>query len=162
MHSAICLFPLSVYQVSFHSLLYFQRYAPDNLFIVKIRNGDNSVINCDRFMVLAFCTFSDDPLLMYQVSFNSLVFFQRYFADKLSSAKINNKSNSVNTVGMVTSLALCTFADGPLSMYQVLFRSFIYFQRYAPDKPLIAKMKKKSNSVNTVDSVFCCIVQFSS
>ena len=112
MHSAICVFPLSVYQVSFNSLLYFHRYAPDNLFIVKIRNGDNSVIICDRFMVLAFCTFSDNPLLMYQVSFNSLVHFQRYFADKLSSAKIKKRNNPLNTLDGVTILALCTSADG--------------------------------------------------
>ena len=31
--------PLSIYQASFHSLVYFQRYAPDKLFIAKIEKG---------------------------------------------------------------------------------------------------------------------------
>ena len=43
-------------------------------------------------------------------------------------------SNSVNTIGRVMILALCTCADGLLSMYQVSFNSLEYFQRYAPDK----------------------------
>ena len=54
---------------------------------------------------------------------------------------------------MVTILTLCTFADGPLSIYQVSFNSLVYFQRYAPDKLFIAKIEKGSRSVNTVDRV---------
>ena len=46
---------LSMYQVSFNSLLHFQRYAPDKLFIPKIQKGSNSVNTGDRVMVLAFC-----------------------------------------------------------------------------------------------------------
>ena len=46
---------LSMYQVSFNFLLYFQRYAPDKLFIAKIQKGRNSVNTGDRVMVLAFC-----------------------------------------------------------------------------------------------------------
>ena len=34
---------LSKYQISFNSLLYFQRYALDKLFIAKIKKGSNSV-----------------------------------------------------------------------------------------------------------------------
>ena len=49
--------------------------------------------------------------------------------------------------------ALSTFSDKFLSMYQVLFNSFLYFQRYAPDKLNIAKMRKGSNFVNTFDRV---------
>ena len=45
----------------------------------------------------ALCTSSDDNLLMYQVSFNSLLYFQRYVLDKLFIAKIKKGSNSVNT-----------------------------------------------------------------
>ena len=48
---------------------------------------------------------------------------------------------------------MCTFADGSLSMYQVSFNSLVSFQRYAPDKLFLAKIKKESSSVNTVDSV---------
>ena len=45
--------PLSVYQVTFNSLLYFQRYASDKLFIAKILKGSNSKKIGDRVMVLA-------------------------------------------------------------------------------------------------------------
>ena len=90
---------------------------------------------------------------MYHVSYNYLIYFQRYALDKLSIAKIKKESNSVNTIDRVMILALCTFADGPLSMYQISLNSLIYFQKYAPDKLFIAKMKKGSNSVNIVDRV---------
>ena len=59
----------------------------------------------------------------------------------------------VNTVDVFTIFALCTSADGPLSMYQVSYNSLVYFQRYAPDKLSIANIKKGSNSVNAVDRV---------
>ena len=49
--------------------------------------------------------------------------------------------------------ALCTSFDGHLSIYQVSFNSLLYFQRYAPDKLFIAKIKKGSNSVTTCDFV---------
>ena len=74
--------PLSKNQVLFNSLLYFQRYAPDKLFIAKIKRGSNSVNTGDRVAVLAFCTDSDGPLSIHQVSFNYLVYFQRYAPDK--------------------------------------------------------------------------------
>ena len=63
---------LSMYQVSFNSLLYLQRYAPDKLFTAKIKKGSNSVNTGDRVMVLAFCNFSHGPLSVYQVSSNYL------------------------------------------------------------------------------------------
>ena len=62
-----------MYQVSFNSLLYFQRYAPDKLFIAKIENGSSSIKTGDTVMLLAFCTSSDGPLSVDQVSFNSLI-----------------------------------------------------------------------------------------
>ena len=43
-----------MYQVSFNSLLHFQRYAPDKLFIAKIKKGSNSVNTGDRVMILLF------------------------------------------------------------------------------------------------------------
>ena len=89
---------LSMHKVLYNSLLYFQRYAPDKLNIAKIRKGSNSVNTGDRFwFLLAFCTFSDGRLLIYQVSFNSLEYFQRYAPHKLSIEKNKKESNSVNT-----------------------------------------------------------------
>ena len=60
---------------------------------------------------------------------------------------------TVITCDRVTVLALCTLSDGHLSMYQVLFNSLLCFQRYAPDKFFIAKIKKGSNSINTDDRI---------
>ena len=71
-----------MYQVSFNSLLYFQRYAPDKLFIAKIKNGSNSVNTGDRVMVLAFCNSPYSPLSVYQVSLNYLQYFKRYAPGK--------------------------------------------------------------------------------
>ena len=87
---AFCTFadgPLSMHQVSFNSLAYFQRYAPNKLFIAKMKKGSNPVNTVDMVMVLALC-YSDGPLSMYQVSFNSLAYFQRYAPDKLFIAKM--------------------------------------------------------------------------
>ena len=72
-------------------------------------------------MVLALRDSPHGPLSMYQVSFNSLVYVQKYAPGKLFTAKIKKGSNSVNTVDWVTILALCTSPDGPLSVYQVSF-----------------------------------------
>ena len=80
---------------------------------------------------------------MYQVLFNSLVYFQRYALDKLHIANIKKGSNSMNTVDRGLILAFDTFSDGPLSMYQVLFYSHVNFQRYAPNKLFTAKMKRE-------------------
>ena len=65
-------------------------------------------------------------------------------------------SNSVITCNRVTVLALnalCTISDGCHSMYQVSFDSLLYFQRYAPDKFNIAKIRKVNNSINADDRV---------
>ena len=100
---------------------------------------------------------------MCQVSFNSLVYFQRYAPDKLFIAKIKKGSNSVNTADKVTTLALCTSADSPLSMYRISFNSLVYFQRYAPNKRFIGKTEKGHNSINNVDIwlwVLPCAIRF--
>ena len=55
----------SMYQVSFNSLLYFQRYAPDKLFTAKIKKGSNSLNIGDRVIVLAFFNSPDGPLSVY-------------------------------------------------------------------------------------------------
>ena len=69
---ALCTFSddiLSIDQVLFNSLLYFQRYAPEKLNIVKIRKGSSSVNTGDRVMMLAFCDSPHGPLSEYQISF---------------------------------------------------------------------------------------------
>ena len=73
----------------------------------------------------ALCTSSKGHLSMYQVSFNSILYFQIYALDRLFIAKIKKGSNSVNTSDRVRVLAYCNFLNGPLSVYQV---SFIYLQ----------------------------------
>ena len=78
-------------------------------------------------MILAICIFSDDPLSLCQVSFNPLVYFQRYAPEKLLITKSKKGSNSVNTVDRVTLLALCTSTNVPLSNHQVSFYSLVYF-----------------------------------
>ena len=58
---------LSMYQVSVNFLLTFQRYAPDKLFIAKLKMGGNSVNTGDRVMVLAFCNSLHSPLSLYHL-----------------------------------------------------------------------------------------------
>ena len=55
------------------------------------RKGDKSVIFCDRVITLALYTSSDDLLSMYQVLFNSLLYFQRNAIDKLNAAEQEGK-----------------------------------------------------------------------
>ena len=62
--------PVSMYKVSLRSLVYFQRCAPDKLFIAKIKKGSNSINTVNRFRVIAFCNFSYGLLSVYQVSSN--------------------------------------------------------------------------------------------
>ena len=82
------------------------------LSLQTIRKGDNSVLICDRVITLVLYTSSDDLLSMYQVLFNSLLYFQRYAIDKLNAAKRK-------------------------VLYQFSFNSLVYFQRYAPDNLFI-------------------------
>ena len=104
-----------------------KRYATDKLIIAKIKTRSNSVITCNRVTVLALCTISDGHPLMYQVSFDSLLYFQRYASDKFDIAKIRKGNNSINTENRVMVLAFCILPRGPLSLYQV---SFIYLQYF--------------------------------
>ena len=130
-----------MYQVLFNTLLYFQRCAPDKLFIAKIKKGSKSVNTGDTLAVLAFCTFSDGPLSIHQVSFNYLLYFKRYALDKFFISKYRKGSNSVKTFDRVMFLALCYSPYIPLSVYQSSFNPHVYFQRYAQDKLFIAKIK---------------------
>ena len=78
-------------QVSFKSPQYFQRYAPDKPIITKLRKGNNSVITCDR-ATIAFTLSLIALYQMYQVSFDSLLYFKRYATDKLIIAKIKTET----------------------------------------------------------------------
>ena len=105
-------------------------------------------------MILAFCTTSDGPLSVYQVSLNSLVYFLRHAPDKLFIAKMKKGSNSVNTVDRVMVFAMCNFPYGPLSVHQVSFNSLnCLLSEICSGQTFIGKMKKGSNSINTVDRV---------
>ena len=73
--------------------------------------------------------------------------------ERLFTAKIRKGNNSVIICDRVTILAFCTSSDDLLAMYHVSFNSFQCFQRYAPDKLFIAKIKKGSNTINTGDRV---------
>ena len=66
---------LSMHQVLFNSLLYFQKYAPEKPNVAKIRKESNSVNTGDRVMVLAFYNYPHGPLSVYQVPFNYLQYF---------------------------------------------------------------------------------------
>ena len=99
----------------------------DKLIIAKIKMGSYSVITCNRVTVLALCTISDGRHSMYQVSFASILYFQRYAPDKFNIAKIRKGNNSINTDDRVIILAFCTTPQSPLSVYQV---SFIYLQYF--------------------------------
>ena len=91
---ALCFFadgPLSMYQVSFNPLVIFQRYSPDKLFIEKMKKGSDSIYTVDRVMVFTSCNFADGTLSMYQVSFNSLIYFQIYAPEKLLLQKLTRE-----------------------------------------------------------------------
>ena len=78
-------------------------------------------------MVLALCTSTDGRLSIYQVSFNSFLYFQRYALDKHCIAKIKKRSNSINTGDRVMVLAFCNSPGGPLSVYQISLNYLQYF-----------------------------------
>ena len=68
--------------------------------------GSNSVNTGDRVMVLALCNSPNGPLSVYQVSFHSLVYFQRYAPDKLFIAKFKKGSYSIILVTGVWSCSV--------------------------------------------------------
>ena len=88
--------------------LWFLRYAKDQLIIAKIKMGSNSVITCSIVIVLALGSNSDGHLSMYQVSFDLLLYFQRYALDKFNIAKIRKRNNFINTDNRVMVLAFGT------------------------------------------------------
>ena len=126
LHSAIPL--MALYQcIKFHLFINtFRDMLRTSLLLQKLERKI-TVIPYDRVTVLALCTPSDGRLSKYQVSFNSLLYIQRYAPDKIFIAKIKKGSNSVNTGDMVMVLAFCTSPHSPLSLYQV---SYIYLQYF--------------------------------
>ena len=94
---------------------------------------------------------------MYQVSFDSLfdslLYFQRYAPDKFNIAKIRKEKSSINTDDRVMVLAFCTSPHSPISLHQVSFIYLQYFWTYAPDKLIIAKIRKGNNSLITCDTI---------
>ena len=53
----------------------FQSYAPDKLFIVKMKKESNSVNTVDRVIVLELCNSFHGPLSVYQVLLNYFQYF---------------------------------------------------------------------------------------
>ena len=90
---------------------------------------------------------------MYQVSFDYLLYFQRYAPDKLNIAKIRTGNNSISTDNRVMVLPFCTF---PHSI-SITVLSFIYLSlvllEISPDKLTVAKIRKGNNCVITCDGV---------
>ena len=142
-----------MYQVSFNYLIYFQRYAPTEFNIAKIRNENNSVNTDNRVMYFTFFSSPQGPLSLFQVTFIYLQYFQKYASDKLTIAKVRKGNNSVIICDRGTVNALCTSKNGRLSMYQVSFNSLLRFQKYAPVELSIAKIKNGGNFVNIGDNV---------
>ena len=142
-HSALFLMGLyQMYQVFLNSLLYFQRYAPDRLFLANIKKKCNSVNTGDRFAVLAFGSFSDGLLSIYQVSFNYHLYVQRFALDKLFIPKSRKGSNSVKTITWLWCLHYAILLMTLYQVYQISFSSLVHFQRYSPDQIFSANIKK--------------------
>ena len=122
-----------MYQVSFNSLLHFQRYAPDKLYIAKIKMGSNSVNTPTGLWSLH----SAIPFiaLYHCIKFHLFIFntLRDMLRTSLLLQKIRKGNNSEITCDRVTVLALFTSSDGCRSLYQVSFNFLLYFQRYAPD-----------------------------
>ena len=82
-----------MYQVSFNFLLYFRRYAPDKLFIAKLKKGSNSVNTGDRVMVLAFCNFPYSPLPV-----SSFIYLFSKLLEICSGQKFDGRTDKAVTI----------------------------------------------------------------
>ena len=85
--------------------------------LMQKKMENSSVFTCNKVTVPALCTISNGRLSMYEVSFDSLYYFQRYVSNKFNIAKIRKGNNSTNTEDMIMVLAFCTFPYSPLSLY---------------------------------------------
>ena len=88
---------MALYQgIKFHlitcTLNTFRDMLQTSLSLQKLGREKTFITTGDRVIVLACCTFSDGPLSMYQISFNSLAHFHRYGPDKFFIASITKSS----------------------------------------------------------------------
>ena len=100
--------PLSTFIVSFDSLKYFKKYAPDKFISANIKKGSNSVNTCNLVTVPTLCAISDAHLSVYQISFNSLLYCQRHAPDNLNIAKIRKGNNSIIPTIEFRCFSFCT------------------------------------------------------
>ena len=85
-------------------------------------------------MVFVFCTSSYWQLCMYQVSFQSFLYFPRYGPDRhLLWKKWLWWDNSVNIQDMFIVHVCFPSSHCHLCINQVSFQSLLYFSRYDPD-----------------------------
>ena len=151
-----------MYQISFHSLLYFQIYAPDNLFIAKIKKGHNSVNIAREVTVYVFCTSSDHVLLLYQVSRKYLQRLTSYGADTISILIITKGHNSVHIASGVTAFVLCTPSNQDLHLYLVMRKYSERFPSYGADTISILIITKRHNFVDIAHGVTVLVLCTSS
>ena len=124
------------------SLLYFQRYAPDKLFIAKIKKGSNSVNTGDRVMVVAFCYSPHGPLSVYQVSLNYLLLLEicsRQKCDRRVDGRMVGRMNGQSGGYMLSlqgaskkksvnyNIALCVLCMVICKSYTVIFNWFPHY-----------------------------------
>ena len=112
------------YQVSFNSLLYFQRYALGKLFIEKNKKGSNPVNTGEKIMVLAFCNSPYGPLSLSQTSLNYLNTFRDMLQTSLLLQKLGREITLITCDRVMVALP-----HGPLSMYQASLNYLQYFYR---------------------------------
>ena len=107
----------------------------DKFIIAKVKTGSNSII-------LALCTISDGLLSMYQVSFDSLLYFQRYALNKFNIAKIRKGNNSINTGDRVMVIAFYTFPHSSLPLFKFHLFIFNTFRDMLRTSLLLQKLRR--------------------
>ena len=128
LHSAISF--IALYEcINFNLFIFndFRDMLRTSLQLQKLERGITLKILVIELWFLYSALFSNGGLSMYQVSLNSLLYFQRYAPDKRFTATNKKGSNSVNTGDRVMVLAFCNFPHDPLSVYQVYLNYLQYF-----------------------------------
>ena len=101
---------------------------PWTILLLQKLGREITVITCDRVKVLALCTSSYCRLLMYQVSLNSLLYFQRYALDNHLLQILRRVVTCNRVMALASAISLMAF-------YQCIkFIYLQYFKRYAPDR----------------------------
>ena len=121
--------------------------------IQSISKGDNSRRTDGQMTgqtdaqetLYALCTSSDGHLSMYQVSFNSLLYYQRYAPDKVCIAKINTRYR-------VMALAFCNSHSWPsVSVPRFIYLSSILLDIYS-GKKYDGRTVKRTDKMATICS----------